>query len=237
MNVLTTQLFAPRASMLAACALTAMMALGTSTAAHAGGVALGSTRLIYPQGDKQVNMNISNSDDQESFLVQSWVSNPDGTKSDKFVITPPLFVLKANKDNIMRVMYTGPDLPKDRESLFYFNSKAIPAMDQKKIQGNALQIATQSVVKLFVRPKGLTVKSADAPDMLRCEMHGGSLTINNPSPYYVTLVNFTVAGQKQANTMVPPLGNLAVKTAASGEVKYQTMNDFGAVTTQRICKS
>lgn len=237
MKINTTQLFAPRASMIAACALTAMMALGTSNVAHAGGVALGSTRLIYPQGDKQVNMNISNSDDQESFLVQSWVSNPDGTKSDKFVITPPLFVLKANKDNIMRVMYTGPELPKDRESLFYFNSKAIPSMEQQKIQGNALQIATQSVVKLFVRPKGLTVKSADAPDMLRCEMHGGSLTINNPSPYYITLVNFTVAGQKLANTMVPPLGNLAVKTTATGDVAYQTMNDFGAMTAKRTCKS
>lgn len=237
MKINTTQLFAPRASMIAACALTAMMALGTSTAVHAGGVALGSTRLIYPQGEKQVNMNISNSDEQESFLVQSWVSNPDGSKSDKFVITPPLFVLKANKDNILRVMYTGPELPKDKESLFYFNSKAIPAMDKKTVQGNALQIATQSVVKLFVRPKGLTVKPADAPDMLRCDAHGGSLTINNPSPYYVTLVNFFVAGQKQANTMVPPLGNQTVKTTASGEVTYQTMNDFGAMTAKRTCKS
>lgn len=235
MNFTTTTLLASRKTV-ALCVLTAMMALGTSNIAHAGGVALGSTRLIYPQGTKQVNMTVTNSDEQQSFLVQSWVSTADGKKSADFVITPPLFVLKPAKDNILRVMYTGPELPKDKESLFYLNSKAIPAMDKSKIQGNALQIATQSVIKLFVRPANLAVKSADAPAMLTCKLNGSTLNITNPSPYYVTLVSLNVGGEKLANTMVPPQGNKEVKVSASGSVSYQTMNDFGAITQKQSCK-
>lgn len=231
----TSTLLASR-KIISLCVLTAMMALGTSSIAHAGGVALGATRLIYPQGAKQVNMTITNSDNEQSFLVQSWVSTADGKKSADFVITPPLFVLKPSKDNVLRVMYTGPKLPGDKESLFYLNSKAIPAMDKSKIQGNALQIATQSVIKLFVRPENLSVKSADAPAMLQCGVHGNTLDITNPSPYYVTLVNLSVGGEKLANIMIPPQGKASEKVTASGDVSFQTMNDFGAVTPKRDCK-
>lgn len=235
MTFITTTRLASRKT-IGLCVLTAMMALGTSNIAHAGGVALGSTRLIYPQGTKQVNMTISNSDKEQSFLVQSWVSTADGKKSGDFVITPPLFALKPAKENILRVMFTGAELPKDKESLFYLNSKAIPAMDKSKIQGNALQIATQSVIKLFVRPANLPMKSADAPAMLRCQVSSGTLNITNPSPYYVTLVNLAIGGEKLANTMVPPQGSQTVKVTGNGAVSYQTMNDFGAVTQKLTCK-
>lgn len=235
MTLITTTLLASRKTF-SLCVLTAMLALGTSNIAHAGGVALGSTRLIYPQGTKQVNMTISNSDNEQSFLVQSWVSTADGKKTADFIITPPLFVLKPSKDNVLRVMYSGAELPKDKESLFYLNSKAIPAMDKNKIEGNALQIATQSVIKLFVRPANLPVKSADAPAMLQCQVNGGKLNISNPSPYYVTLVNLSVGGEKLANTMISPKGNQQISVSGSGSVSYQTMNDFGAITQKLVCK-
>jgi len=231
----TTALLTSRNTLLSLCVLTAMMALGTSNTAHAGGVALGSTRLIYPQGEKQVNMTISNSDKEQSFLVQSWVSDADGHKSDKFLITPPLFVLKPAKENIVRVMYTGPVLATDKESLFYLNSKAIPSVDKGAIKGNALQIATQSVIKLFVRPANLPVKSSEAPGMLRCDFKSGELIISNPSPYYITLVEFVVDGKRFPNTMVPPKGTQSIK-ASSGAIAFQTMNDYGALTPKQFCK-
>ncbi|TNV20490.1 molecular chaperone FimC [Buttiauxella sp. B2] len=232
----TTPLFAKRKSAVAICALTAMMALGTSNFAHAGGVALGSTRLIYPQGNKQVEMNISNTDKQDGYLIQSWVSTPDGKKDNDFVITPPLFLLKPTKDNVLRIMYTGPQLTADKETLFYLNSKAIPSAESNTAQQNALQIATQSTIKMFMRPANLSVKSSEAPGMLHCKMNGSTLQVTNPSPYFVTLVNFTAGGQKLPNTMVPPKDSVTVK-AAAGAVAFQTMNDFGAMTTAQSCKS
>lgn len=92
-------------------------------------------------------------------------------------------------------MYVGPSLPTDRESVFYLNSKAIPSVDKNKLTGNSLQIATQSVIKLFIRPKNLAEAPAHAPSTLRCRNERGQLTITNPSPYYVSMVELYSAGK------------------------------------------
>ncbi|EOI1371840.1 fimbria/pilus periplasmic chaperone, partial [Serratia marcescens] len=53
------------------------------------GVALGATRVIYPAEQKQVTLGVSNNNDKDTFLIQSWVENDDGQKEGRFVITPP----------------------------------------------------------------------------------------------------------------------------------------------------
>ena len=212
---------------------------GMSSFANAGGVALGATRIIYPQGDKQISLPITNSDSKDVFLIQSWVSDAEGKKSNDFVITPPLFVIQPQKENTLRIMYVGQDnLPQDRESVFYLNSKAIPSVDKSKQNGSSLQIATQSVIKLFIRPKKLPMPAIDAPKTLRCELAGNNLTVTNPSPYYVTLVQLHVGNKKLENDMVPPKGNKVINIqGASGSVSFQTMNDYGAMTAKQGCGS
>lgn len=212
-----------------------IISFALSNSATAAGVALGATRVIYSQGAKQANINVTNSDKHDAFLVQSWVSDDKGNKVAAFIVTPPLFVLKPGKVNILRMIYNGPALPEDKVSVFYLNNKAIPSLDKKTPAGNTLQIATQSVIKLFVRPVHLSVKPSEAAAMLRCQSEGDNLIVSNPSPYFVTLVNFTVAGKKQPNTMVPPKGTQTIK--ATGSVSYQTLNDYGAVTPSLICKA
>ena len=101
--------------------------------AYAGGIALGTTRVIYPQGDKQVSLPVINSSTNNAFLVQSWVANADQSKSSDFILTPPLFVMHPKKENTIRIMYVGPDLPTDRESVFYLNSKATCAETRCKL--------------------------------------------------------------------------------------------------------
>lgn len=209
--------------------------MGATVKAYAGGVALGATRVIYPQGEKQVSLPITNSSANDVFLIQSWVANADGTKSADFVVTPPLFVIQPKKENVLRIMYVGPTLPADRESVFYLNSKAIPSVDKRKLQGNVLQIATQSVIKLFIRPKNLPTTSIDAPASLRCHVANGKVTLSNPSPYYLSLVELYIGKVKQANTMVPPKGSLILNATGDGRVKYETINDFGANTPAQIC--
>lgn len=216
-----------------------MICLGNSHLVYAEGIALGATRIIYPLGEKQTSINVVNTNKKETFLVQSWVSDPQGNKSTQFTVTPPLFVMKPEKANVLRIMYVGPKLPEDRESVFYFNNKAIPSLDKKKLQGNTLQIATQSVIKLFVRPAHLKMKSMDAPATLRCQRSGKSITITNPSPYFVSLVKFSVGGKALPNNMVPPMGNLQVTAPdnAQGSISFQTMNDYGAVTPALTCNA
>jgi len=220
-----------------ACVIAIMTLSGWGEGAHAGGVALGATRVIYPQGEKQISLPVTNSDPKDVFLIQSWVSDGEGKKMNDFVITPPLFVIQPKKENTLRIMYVGQNnLPQDRETVFYLNSKAIPSADKSKQGGSALQIATQSVIKLFVRPKKLPTPAIDAPKTLRCTLSGSTLTVVNPSPYYVTLVQLHVGGKKLENDMVPPKGDKTMNTGgASGEVTFQTMNDYGAMTTKQTC--
>lgn len=95
-----------------------MICLGNSHLVYAEGIALGATRIIYPLGEKQTSINVVNTNKKETFLVQSWVSDPQGNKSTQFTVTPPLFVMKPEKANVLRIMYVGPKLPEDRESVF-----------------------------------------------------------------------------------------------------------------------
>ncbi|MCP2006218.1 UNVERIFIED_ORG: P pilus assembly chaperone PapD [Buttiauxella agrestis ATCC 33320] len=218
-----------------------VVALGINAVmpAHAGGIALGATRVIYPQGEKQVSLPVTNSSESNTFLIQSWVANVDGNKSSDFVLTPPLFVMHPKKENTLRIMYVGPNLPTDRESVFYLNSKAIPSVDKNKLEGNMLQIATQSIIKLFVRPKNLSTPSIKASETLRCNVVGGKLTMTNPSPYYVSTVQLNVGGHRLPNSMVPPKGALTIDVpgGGSGKVTLQTVNDYGADTPTQTCTS
>lgn len=71
-------------------------AMGFTARAEAG-VALGATRVIYPAGQKQVQLAVTNNDEKSTYLIQSWVENADGAKDGRFVITPPLFAMQGKK--------------------------------------------------------------------------------------------------------------------------------------------
>lgn len=76
---------------------TLFIAATVTTTAQAGGIGLGATRIIYPQGDKQISLPVTNTSESNVFLVQSWVTNADQSKSSDFIITPPLFVMILRK--------------------------------------------------------------------------------------------------------------------------------------------
>ncbi|MGY3885107.1 molecular chaperone [Aeromonas aquatica] len=208
-----------------------------TTAAQAGGVVLGATRVIYPQGNKQVSLAVTNTDEKAIFLIQSWITDSAEKKSSDFVVTPPLFKLLPKKENTLRMIYVGTNpLPSDRESVYYLNAKAIPAVSEEAQKSNTLQIATQSVIKLFFRPQGLPTASADAPASLRCNIERGMLKVSNPSPYFVTMVNLQIGKTKIANMMVPPLTTESVDVGnLAGNVVFQSINDYGSQTKPSIC--
>lgn len=70
--------------------------MGLFTPAEAG-VALGATRVIYPAGQKQVQLAVTNNDDSSTYLIQSWVENAEGVKDGRFVVTPPLFAMQGKR--------------------------------------------------------------------------------------------------------------------------------------------
>ncbi|MDQ7099073.1 MULTISPECIES: fimbria/pilus periplasmic chaperone [unclassified Serratia (in: enterobacteria)] len=198
------------------------------------GVALGATRVIYPGSQKQVTLGVSNNNDKDTYLIQSWVESDNGTKEGRFVITPPLFVIQGKKENTLRIIdATNNNLPNDRESLFWVNVKAIPSLDKDKQKGNTLQLAITSRIKLLYRPRNLSIAPDQAPGKLTFKRRENLLTLNNPTPYFLTVTELNAGARILANVMVPPMGTATVKLPndAGSAITYRTINDYGALTT------
>lgn len=216
------------------CSLLIIAAMGFFTYAEAG-VALGATRVIYPAGQKQVQLAVTNNDDSSTYLIQSWVENADGTKDNSFIITPPLFAMQGKKENTLRILdATNSKLPQDRESLFWLNVKAIPSMDKSKLSDNTLQLAIISRIKLYYRPSGLTIPPEQASEKLIFRRDAGSLILNNPTPYYLTVTELYAGLKSLENTLVPPMGQASVSLPADAgnNITYRTINDYGALTSK-----
>ncbi len=181
-----------------------------STVANAA-VALGATRVIYPANQKQVLLPVTNNDPASVYLIQSWIENAGDQKDTQFVITPPLFSMQGKKENTLRIINaTNHQLPGDRESLFWVNVKAIPAMEKDQKNENTLQLAIISRIKMFYRPTNLAMAPEEAPAMLRFRRSGSKLTLINPTPYFITVTNMKAGNSNLPNTMVPPKGEVSV---------------------------
>ncbi|HFL9519193.1 TPA: fimbria/pilus periplasmic chaperone [Escherichia coli] len=135
--------------------------------------------------------------------------------------------------NTLRIINaTNHQLPGDRESLFWVNVKAIPAMEKDQKNENTLQLAIISRIKMFYRPTHLAMAPEEAPAMLRFRRSGSILTLINPTPYFITVTNMKAGNSNLPNTMVPPKGEVSVDIphAVTGDISFQTINDYGALT-------
>lgn len=212
-----------------------------SSASFAHGLTLGATRLIYDANKKEATISLNNSG-TTPYLVQSWVSDfNNNTQNIPFIITPPLFKLLSNDENLVRIVYVSSKgtLPTDRESVFLLNVRAIPAVE-KTNDPKRLIIATQNIIKLIYRPKGLNDRDASlAGEKLNVTRAEKKLTFDNPTPYVVTLTNLTINGVSinQPGVIMPfsskdissPVNN--VKT-----VNFSIINDFGGISQVREIK-
>jgi len=215
------------------CAIFASTALLISSLACAGGITLGGTRVVYPTNSKQVSISVRNTSEKSNFLVQSWIEQADGKKTSDFFVTPPLYASGPGQENTLRLMYIGQTPRTDRETLYYFNTKAIPAVDKEKFTGkNFLMLTAITRIKLFFRPEGLMPSVDKAPGELTFKRGDNSLIINNPTPYYITLARLKLGDQELEDTMVAPKGSitLPLKTTAAHTITFRTINDYGSVT-------
>ncbi|EQB8246254.1 fimbrial biogenesis chaperone, partial [Escherichia coli] len=120
-----------------------------------------------------------------------------------------------------------------------FSVRAVPSTTKRK-EGNTLKIATQSVIKLFWRPKGLAYPLGEAPAKLRCTSSADMVTVSNPTPYFITLTDLKIGGKVVKNQMISPFDKYQFslpKGAKNSSVTYRTINDYGAETPQLNCKS
>ncbi|UAN31897.1 fimbria/pilus periplasmic chaperone [Enterobacter sp. JBIWA005] len=202
-----------------------------SSAVYAGGVGLGATRMVYSSATSQAMMQVRNTHPDATFLIQSWMENEKGERTNDFVITPPLYVMKPASESAVKIMFNGKALPEDRETLYWMTVKAIP-QQAKSGSGNTLQFASANRIKVFYRPEGLSENPAEAWKKLAGVYRAGKVTLSNPTPYYLTTINVKIDGMPVQPVMVPPKGSvtLAETFSHAGSMSYQTINDYGAWT-------
>jgi P pilus assembly chaperone PapD len=200
------------------------------------GVNVGATRVVYQSKDKEANLSLSNSgEDGVPYLVQSWVSQFDNRdqSADEFIITPPLFRLDANGQNILRIIATNAqNLPSDKESLFLLNVKAIPAKSSEQQSQNVLQIALKTSIKLFYRPANLKGSLQDAVENLQWRAEGGKLSVHNPSGFNVVVSELLI--NNSANKNMPEVikpgstvtTQIPLKNSDTLELSY--INEYGS---------
>nr|WP_274864580.1 fimbria/pilus periplasmic chaperone [Serratia marcescens] len=200
-------------------------------------IALDRTRVIFDGSEKSVSLNISNQNKQLPYLAQGWLEDEKGNKiQSPLAVLPPVQRVEPGKPSQVKIqaLPATKQLPQDRESLYYFNLREIPPKSDKP---NTLQIALQTRIKLFYRPAAIAPKQNAAPwqEQLTLSKQGNGYQVNNPTPYYVTIVD---AGAKKGAVgvkdfeplMVPPKGSapLGVSAAALGASPVLTyINDYG----------
>jgi len=146
------------------------------------------TRVIFDADEKSISLNVSNDNKKLPFLAQAWIEDSNHNKvSSPLVVLPPLQRINMGERSLVRIAQSGgvSALPQDRESLFYFNLREIPPRPEKS---NVMQIALQTQIKLFWRPSAIRAeRNAVWQDKLIFKKTAQGFTVENPTPYYVTL--------------------------------------------------
>ena len=200
-------------------------------------IALDRTRVIFDGSQQSVSLNISNQNKQLPYLAQGWLEDAQGNKiQSPLTVLPPVQRIEPGKPSQVKVqaLPAAKQLPQDRESLYYFNLREIPPKSDKP---NTLQIALQTRIKLFYRPAAIAPERNAAPwqEQLTLSRQGDKYVVNNPTPYYVTIVDAAsrkgVAGPAGFEPfMVPPKGNTPLTVSASsvgGSPVLTYINDYG----------
>ncbi|HDT6565630.1 TPA: fimbria/pilus periplasmic chaperone [Enterobacter cloacae] len=194
------------------------------------------TRIIFNASAKSVSVRLINQSKTDPYLAQSWIEDKEGKKTREFISpVPPLLRIEPEEQAQVRLMAQQnlSRLPADRESLFYYNMREIPPKAEQK---NVMQIAMQSRLKLFWRPKAIELKEGQfVPlDKVAISRASGTLQFKNSSPYYITVGYIGLNGKTllpgAESVMIEPFGQASqslAKLPAEFQVGY--ISDYGGL--------
>lgn len=202
-----------------------------------GGISLGQTRVVFLSTDKAQTLTVKNTGNR-SYLIQSQaLVAPGDTNAAPFLVTPPLFTLRPDSHQFLRILLVQKDkLPNDRESVFYLSMLAIPAKEEKAASAAQVSLGMRIVIKLFYRPTGLKEMGEISACRLQFRSVPEGIRIENPTPYFQTLgqlmFNQTPVNLNNQPSMLAPL-SAQIYPAPRGNtaVEWKTITDYGGLST------
>ena len=223
------------------CVLFAFLCLHDVNAA----IQITGTRVIYPADEREVTIQLQNNGSSPR-LLQTWVDSGDASQgatnsNAPFMITPPITRVEPGKGQSLRLMFTGGDVPADRESVFWLNVLEIPPRPQTAGDGESfMQFAVRTRIKIFYRPKGLAGDPVGSYSLLQWRLlkqgAGHAVECTNPTAYNVSLASVRLKGTIRDKKKMPEGGTcpafgrhvFPVERAAPAEgVTFTAINDYG----------
>lgn len=222
-------------------------AWGNNIQDQINGLTLHSTRIIYPHDAKNgVTYTITNNT-AIPYLLQARLLPWEGNSSSKtandnpevadenltaFIALPPLQRFEPGETLTLRIRQKHNLLAQDKESIAQLSLTAIPAQSKEAAEGAQMILAVQNNLKLFYRPAGLPEHHLDnIAEQLQFQRTKNTLTLKNPTPFYVTLASLSVgknALNLSSSRMIPPFGEAQWPLDAShmgSDIHWQLMED------------
>jgi P pilus assembly chaperone PapD len=212
------------------------LSLGCSHVAFSAVTVLG-TRVIYNSTDRDVTVQLSNAGPAPA-LVQAWVDLGDPAATPEsidapFVLSPPMFRIDPNHKQNLRLVFTGRELPKDRETVFWLNVLEIPPKPGDSADENYLQFSVRSRLKIFFRPAQLKGDPNRAVESLSWQYsrQGNSIkvVVNNPTPFHVSFAEINLSskrGDKGDSREAKTDSTNWISQSLSGMVKPLSVSEF-----------
>ncbi|WP_338726328.1 molecular chaperone [Shewanella baltica] len=214
-------------------------------------VVMTNTRVIYPSDAKERTVQLTNNDAFPN-VVQVWTDthSPESTPDNAdgpFVVLPAIFRIEPKRGQLIRLIYSGDELPKDRESIFYLNFLQIPPLAKANAGDNQMLVMLKNRVKIFYRPIELKLNPDDMYKDIKFNIkyanNGVAVEVDNGSAFFASFVDMKITSEKQE--LVIPVNMVEPKSIFTFEVKNQQfvltypmtveftlVNDFGGFVTR-----
>lgn len=190
-------------------------------------VVMTNTRVIYPSDAKERTVQLTNNDTFPN-VVQIWtdINNPESTPDNAdgpFVTLPAIFKMEPKRGQLVRLIYSGDELPNDRESIFYLNFLQIPPVSKDNLGENQMLVMLKHRVKVFYRPTELTTHSAEIHKHMYFDVeyadNGIFVDIDNRSAFFASFVDMKITAGNQELKI--PINMVEPKSKQTVEVKNQ----------------
>jgi len=182
-----------------------------------------SSRVIYLEQDISKVVNIKNIN-YYPVLVQSFIDDGAGDANlanAPFMVSPAVMRLNQNELNAITILYTGDNLPSNKESMFWLNLHEIPATNAKDDASNLHKIAItlNTQLKLLYRPASLKPEldikylANNIKFNLKLIKNNIHITANNLTPYNASIINIVLNNNehliisKQQDMTLKPFNN------------------------------
>ena len=164
------------------------------------------SRIVYPQGRRDIPIRITNPSPEKPALVQLWIDESETDVGPEnsgapFILSPPLVRLAANGRQTIRVIYTGEPQNPELEGLYMLNLLELPPALKGAADVDRVSFAIRSRIKIFLRPIGLKGKLEESMKQLQCklvDMEGTpTLDCYNPSPFHLSFLGYQLGNARE----------------------------------------